>query len=120
VECVYSICFIEREVKRKNRSYLHAEELFHFESEHGRPVDPQSKLLAVGPTMIISQRDHYVILSDHIQFHRIKHESTSCRLELDKIKIGDDAPPHANWTAIRVNDLWKLKVFVLVEAHVII
>ena len=29
--------------------------------------------------------------------------------------------PHLiDWTAVRVNDLWKLKVFVLVEAHVII
>ena len=117
---VYAICFIEREVNLKHRSHLHGEEFFHFDSEHGRSVDPQSKLLAVGPSLIISQRDHDVILSDHIRFRRIKHECASCRFELDKIEIGDDAPPHSDWTAIRINDLGKLKVFVLVEAHVII
>ena len=94
MECVYAICFIEREVKLKHRSYLHAEVLFQFDSEHWRPVDPQSKLLAVGSAMIISQRDHDVIISDHIRFHRIKHKGASCRFELDKIEIGDDAPPH--------------------------
>ena len=117
---VYAICFIEREVNLKHRSHLHGEEFFHFDSEHGRSVDPQSKLLAVGPVMIISQRDHDVVLSDHINFHWIEHECGSCWFKLDEIENSDDAPPHTDWTAVRVNDLWKLEVFILVEAHMII
>ena len=87
---VHSICLVEREVNLKHRSNLHGEVFFHLGSEHGRPVDPQSEFLTVGPVMIISQRDHDVIVSDHINFNRIKHERSSCWFELDEIEIGDD------------------------------
>ena len=83
-------------------------------------MDPESELLTIGPLMMISQRDHDIILSDHIHLHRIKHESDSCWFELDKIENGNDAPPHTDWTPIRVNDFWKLKVFIPVETHIII
>ena len=83
-------------------------------------MDPQSEFLALGSVMIISQRDHNVIVSDHINFPRIKHECSSCRFELDEIVIGDDAPPHTDWTAVRVNDLWELIVFIPVETNILI
>jgi hypothetical protein len=117
---VYAICFVEWELKLKHRSNLHGEVFFHLSSEHGRPVDSQCEFLAVCPFMIISQRYHNFIFSDHINFHRIEHERSSSRFKPDEIEIGDDAPPHTDRTAVRVDDLRNLKVFILVETHVII
>ncbi len=114
------MCFIERQLKLKHRSHLHGEVLFQLDTEHGRTVDRQSKLLAVGPIMIISKRDHYVKLSNHINIHGIKRESVSYWFELDKILNFDDVPIHTDISAVRIKGLWKLIVFIPVEANIII
>jgi hypothetical protein len=83
-------------------------------------VDRESKLFIIGPIMMISQRDHDVILPNHFHLHRIKRESISILIELDKIKNVDDSPQDNDLATVRVNDLWELKVLILVETHIII
>ena len=83
-------------------------------------MDRKGKLLAVGPLMIISKSDHDDILSDHIHLHRIKHESMSLWIELDKIEFGYDAPRQNNWTSVRVSEPRDPIISIPVEAHIVI
>ena len=83
-------------------------------------MDPYGELFTVGTQMMISQRDHDVIFSDHIHLHRIKRESIRCRVELDKFESRDDTPLNRNLAFVRVRDLSELIVFIPVEAHIII